>query len=302
MILHSWDRHAFAKALRQGHPVDLRATDLGGADPWRPEEVVPLCHDASAPAWRRWLAPGARPRRRERPRVSVVIPCSRGTPVGLSALLGQDEPVLVRLLWNGGAAPRAPSGVQVERVPWRGHGSTRQAAVAGVTTEYTLFTVDDAIPQGAGFVRTLVDALEGGGHDAVWARQVPWPDASLRTRDRLRAWCPPGGEAPATRLDHVCALHRTGLLRADPLDDVPIAEDWAWGARHRCCLVAEAPVLHSHAPSLRGSYRRTRDIHRVLASHGEGGGVTTASMLAALPRALADRDALGELLGQWRVR
>lgn len=326
MILDRWDPRSFAAAVRSREPVDLRVADLGD---WRPEEVVPLCHavdgervgrersggsggavrpaprsgggePVSRPELRRWLAPGARPELRDRARVTVVIPCSRGTPAGLAALLGQDEPVEVRLLWNGGPAPVVPRGVQVERVPWLGHGRTRQAAVVGVTTPYVLFTVDDAIPLGAGFVRTLVDALEPGP-EAVWARQVPWPDCSRRTRDGLRAWCPASGDAPATRLDHVCALHRTALLRGDPLDDVPIAEDWAWGRRHRCALVVDAPVLHSHAPSLRGSYRRTRDIHRVLAAFGESGPVTTLDMLRALPRAVGDRDAVGELVGQWRV-
>lgn len=300
MILERWDPRSLATAVRSREPVDLQLADLGD---WRPEEVVPLCHAVdgravrSRPEWRRWLAPGARPQRRDRARVTVVIPCSRGTPAGLAALLAQDEAVEVRILWNGGPAPVVPRGVQVERVAWLGHGRTRQAAVVGVTTPYVLFTVDDAIPLGAGFVRTLVDALEAGP-DAVWARQVPWPDCSRRTRDRLRAWCPASGDVPTTRLDHVCALHRTALLRADPLDEVPIAEDWAWGRRHRCGLVIDAPVLHSHAPSLRGSYRRTRDIHKVLADREP---VTTLAMLRGLPRAVGDRDALGELVGQWRA-
>lgn len=296
MRLSRWEPRRLADALRGGIPVELGTTACGE---WRAEEVAPLCH-AVPEVWQDWLAPAARPSGRGTPRVTVLIPSNRGAPVGLRALLAQDEAVDVRVLWNGaGPAPDVP-GASVARVPWNGHGRTRQQAVDGVRTEYVLYTVDDALPLGAGFVRTLVEHLEATGADAVWARQVPWPDASVRTRDRLRAWCPASGQAPATRLDHVCALHRTALLRADPLDDVPIAEDWRWGLRHRCALVPHAPVLHSHAPALRASFQRTRAIHAVRRAAGEAAPLDgPGELLRALPGALRDRDALGELLGQY---
>lgn len=296
MRLEIWDPRRMAAALRSGDPVDLRTTRCGDGVP---AEIAPLCH-AVPEAWAAWLPPPARPSGRTAARVTVVVPSNRGAPLGALGWLAQDEPVDLRVLWNGaGGAPAVP-GATVSRVPWLGHGRTRQAALDGVTTPYVLFSVDDAVPLGAGFVRTLVEALEGSDADAVWARQVPWPDASRRTRDRLRAWCPPSGVVPPTRLDHVCALHRTSLLRADPLDDVPIAEDWAWGRRHRCALVPGAPVLHSHAPALRGSFARTRAIHGVMRRAGpEPARVGAAALLRALPGALPDRDALGELLGQY---
>jgi hypothetical protein len=189
-----------------------------------------------------------------------------------------------------------------------GHGRTRQDAVAAIDTEYVLFTVDDALPLGAGFVRTMVEHLEQSGADAVWARQVAWPDASRRTRDRLRVWCPTSGAVPSTRLDHVCALHRTASLRADPLDAVPTAEDWLWGLRHRTALVVDAPVLHSHSTSFIASFTRTEQIHRVMLAAGAAPAATPAALngaaklLRALPKALLDRDALGELLGQYAAR
>ena len=72
---------------------------------------------------------------------------------------------------------------------------------------------------GAGMVRTMVEALEVGGFDAVVARQVPWPTASAVTRARLRAWTPPGREVVASAmLDNVCALYRREALLADPFD------------------------------------------------------------------------------------
>lgn len=297
MIARGWDPAALSRALRSGEPVDYRGDELG---PCIVPELAPLCHAVSEPGWARWSAPGARPGRVREARVTVVIPCARGTPAGLDGWLGQDEPVDVLLLWNAGPRPAAPGGVTVERVAWLGHGRTRQAGVEQVRTPYVVFSVDDARPLGAGFVRTMVEALEGRSLDAAWARQVPWPDCTRRTRERLRAWCPASGEVPTTRLDHVCALHRVEALRADPLDDVAIAEDWAWGRRHRCGLVVDAPVLHSHAPGVRASFHRTRAIYAEMARAGEDARCSTAQVVRALPGALSDRDALGELLGQWR--
>ena len=297
MLLDRWDTARFEAALRRSDPVDLQTTDLKGH---RPDQIVPLCHAAQEPAWQRWLAPAASPGRHAAPRVTVIIPTATRVPVGIPALLAQDEPVLVHVLWNGHGSPPSIPGAQVRRVTWRGHGATRQEAVSSVETELLMFLVDDATPLGAGFVRTLVEGLEGTGADAVWARQVPWPSASRRIRERLAVWCPWDGGAPNGRLDHVCALHRASTLRKDPLDDVPIAEDWLWGRRHVCALVPSAPVLHSHPPGLRRSYARTRDIHGVLRASGQPGSIDgVGGLLRGLPGALSDRDALGELFGQW---
>ncbi len=297
MVLDRWDPRRLEAAVRAGEAVDLRATTLGKA---RPEQVVPLCHAVTNPDWQRWLAPGAVPNGRTEARVTVVIPTATGIPAGLRALAAQDEPVDVVVLWNGsGPAPEMP-GVTVRTVPWRGHGATRQAAVADVRTPYLLFLVDDAIPLGAGFVRTLVDGLESTSAEAVWARQVPWPTASTRIRDRLAAWCPTDGGSPPSRLDHVCALHRAALLRTDPLDDTPIAEDWLWGRRHRCALVPGAPVLHSHPPGFRRTLARTRAIHKVLRANGERPTVRgVRDVVLGMPGVIGDRDGLAELIGQW---
>ena len=135
-----------------------------------------------------------------------------------------------------------------------------------------------------------------GATDPLAGRASPHPRSSSRVG-------PVSGEVPATRLDHVCALHRTDALRADPLDAAPIAEDWLWGQRHRCALVVDAPVLHSHPPGLRASFQRTQQLHRVMMQSGAAPTVpTAATLLRALPGVIGDRDALGELLGQYAAR
>jgi hypothetical protein len=217
----------------------------------------------------------------------------------------------VLILSNGPGGPHAAEGARVLRVPWLGHGPTRQAAIEHVTDPYVLLTVDDAIPLGAGFVRTMVEALEEGDWEAVWARQIPWPDADHVTRSRLRRWTPPGHVViESAQVDHVAALYRTEVLRALPLPDVPIAEDAWWSLGRRIGYVPAAPVLHSHVREPAALYARNRDIHAELVKMGHPAQVP--SLLAALraaPSALRPLTlgegretlcALAELLGQWR--
>ena len=267
----------------------------GGVRGERPmDEIVPLLHDVEDRRLAHWLAPQARPGTGLR--VSAVIPANRSQPLALPVLTAQDVEVDVHVLANGAYADG-------EQVVWQGHGRTRQAAVERVTSPYILFTVDDALPLGAGFVRTLVEALEDGRYDAVYARQIPWPRADAVTRTRLRAWTPPGeGHQASPHLDHVAALHRRELLLEDPLPDVPTAEDWVWSRRHRVGYVPGAMVVHSHARSFSALYRRTREIHSVRAAWGEAPAVPdVATVCRALPGILGRdlRGALGELLGQY---
>lgn len=286
-------------AVRAGEPVYLgRAARPPPAGPAL-DELVPLCHAVEDPALARWLPPAARPGTPLA--VSVVIPTHRRRPLGLAALEAQDVETERIVLANGPWT----DGV---RVPWTGHGPTRNVGLRLARHPYVLFTVDDAIPLGAGFLRTLVEALEAGNHDAVYARQVPWPTSDPVTRARLRAWTPPPDHSgrPATRptgtLDNVAALYRRDALLADPFDPVDIAEDWRWGRRHDVGYVPTATVVHAHPRRFRELYARTRAIHRVRVATGEPAPVPDLpSLLAALP-GVVGRDApgaLGELLGQW---
>ncbi len=294
MRLHSLDRTGLREleaALRADVPVQLAGTS-GARVPL--DEIVPLCHGVDDPDLA-WMLPPAG-RGGSGLAVSAVIPAHRHRPLGLDALAAQDIEVEVIVLANGGYT----DGVQV---PWEGHGATRQRGVDLARHPWILFSVDDARVLGGGMVRTLVEALEAGGYDAVVARQIPWPTASAATRARLRAWTPPGTTVvDSPMLDNVCALYRRSALLADPFDPVPTAEDWHWGRRHRVGYVPAAPVLHSHPRRLRAAYLRTRDEHLERLRAGEPAAVPDAlHLLRALPSVVgADvRGALGELLGQY---
>jgi hypothetical protein len=302
-----------ARALRRGEPVDLCL----GALPTRAlaAEVFPLCRSvdvggAALPAqWAQLLAPRGRPEHRSGPPVTVLVPTHRRWPASLGALHRQSHPLELRVLSNG-AGPQWLPGARVERVVWQGHGATRQAALERVATPYVLFMSDDACPLGDGWLATLVAALEAGHWDAVVARQVPWPDAPRATRERVRQWTPWSPEVlPIAQADHVATLHRTALLRRAPLPPVDIAEDLVWSQGRRVGLVSAAPVLHSHGPQVRASYRRARAEHAVRAGHGlptpgKEAAAVVQGMLAAPRRLLRDGPRvaaaeLAELLGQW---
>lgn len=277
-------------AVRSGEPV-LLGRDLPSRIPM--DEIVPFCHAVEDPALQCHLAPPAG----ESPTkiaVSIVIPTHRQRPIGLNAWAAQDVETEVLVLANG----TYKEGISV---PWAGHGATRNRGWQLAQYPYVLFSVDDALPLGAGFVRTMVEALEAGNLDAVTARQVPWPTSDRVTRARLRDWTPPGPRSSPI-LDNVCALYRRSALVADPFDAVPIAEDWLWGRRHRVGYVPGAPVAHAHRRTFRALYQRTRDLHREFHRAGEPPRVADfASLMAALPSTFGSdiRGALGELLGQY---
>lgn len=305
--------------LRVGEPIHLRVDAMSGRGHrmgrnLRMDEVVPLVDSvevedvALAHTVNDFAAPAPCPGRNAT--VTAVIPCSRGVPIGLRALLAQDLPVSVLILSNGDG-PAEVSGARVERVPWIGHGAVRASALQWVDTEYVFFTVDDAIPMGGGCLRTLVEALDVGAWDAAVARQIPWPDADAVTAARLRRWTPPGHRVvPMEQTDHVATMIRTDTLREHPIPDVPIAEDAWWSRDRNVAYVPMAPVLHSHSRTPMALYKRNRAIHEQLVSMGRPPAVPNlAAAVAALPGVVRPALAGGaaellnqfaEIAGQWQ--
>jgi len=241
-------------------------------------------------------------------RVTAVIPTHRQTPIGLAALRAQDCEIEVLVLSNGETEVDGDRVIQME---WLGHGATRQAGVEAANGDYILFTVDDALPCGSSCVRTLVNALEEGGFDAVMGRQLPWPQSDLLTQERLAQWTP-GGTTIQTRptIDHVFALYRRDTLLNDPLPDVPIGEDLHWSLGKKIGYVPIAPVIHAHRRSPRSLFDRTQALHVEHFLVGNAPSIPDfASVIRALPSALkagiqyGPREVpnqIAEILGQWR--
>jgi hypothetical protein len=327
MEIHGLDlpeRRKMAQALRRGETIRLVLDALPEAgwvdDEVFLDEILPLCHEvisadrglqATADLHRAPVAEPGSAQSSTSGRVTALIPSHRRVPLGLSALRGQDVDVRVRVLSNGPQGPANVHGAEVIRTTWRGHGLTRRAAIEVVEDPFVLLMVDDAIPLGAGFVRTLVHALESGPWDAVVARQLPWPDTDPVTRARLRAWTPPGAAVvETTQVDHVCALYRTETLRAHPLPGVAIAEDLWWSQGKRVGYVPTAPVIHAHERRPTALYTRNRAIHAERARMGLAPTVPDfGALLGALPGlvrptlqggAVELANQVAEILGQWQ--
>jgi len=312
------ERRELADRIRQGESVDLHIAASEGRGQrlsrnLRLDEIVPLCRSvtcedpAMAEAARLLMAPSARSD--SEGSVTAIIPCNRGVPAGIQALRSQDVDVSVLVLSNG-EGPKEVVGATVKSVPWRGHGQTRAEAIAAVQTEFVLFTVDDAMPLGAGCIRTMIEALNSSNWQAVVARQIPWPDADAVTAARLRRWTPPGHHVVAMgQTDHVATLYRTETLRQFPIPDRPIAEDAWWSRERRVAYVPTAAFLHSHKRRPLELYARNRAIHAELVSMGHPPTITgLGAALGALPGVLRPALAEGplelanqiaEIAGQW---
>ena len=325
MKVHRLDRRErkrMHRALLEGEPIDLELWSAPAPEV-RLDDIVPLCHQVKT--WDRrltasleaFLPPGAEPGHPAR--VSVIIPSHRRVPWGLCALAAQDVEVEILVIDNGPVPLQGETLplARVLRLPWQGHGPTRQQAVHHATGDYVFFTVDDAIPCGAGFLRSLVVALEDGDYDAISARQLPWPDSDPVTTRRLRGWTPPGHRhRVAEQVDHVAALYRRDTLLAHPLPEVPIAEDLHWSQGRRVGYLPNAPVVHAHDRRPLALFQRTRAIHGQHIAAGEPPRVPSPlTVLGATPSLLRPvleagpaellnhgAELLGQLAASWDAR
>ena len=198
--------------------------------------------------------------------VTVVIPTHRAIPIGIDAFLADSSVKEILILSNGSfkGSFEPKSRVRVHSCHWEGHGQTRQASLTCVNTPYVLFSVDDAVPVGGGFVSRLLSQLDSGRWDAVVGRQIPWPSAPLYLHRRMLNWMPPGNRTIAfSQADHVATLYRRETLESSPLPAVDIAEDLMWSIGKSIGLVQDALILHSHPPSIRALWRREVQIEAV---------------------------------------
>ena len=159
------------------------------------------------------------------------------------------------------------TGVKSVRIPWLGHGLSRNHLLAHVTTPYVLFTVDDATLFPDTLVR-LRQTLESCAADAVVARQIPWPDASPIVRRRISRWTPyHSSPYQIEQCDNVATIYRTAQLKENPFATVPIAEDALWSEGKTIYCDPLGLVLHSHDRNPRSLFWREYCIFRQLESH-----------------------------------
>jgi len=183
-------------------------------------------------------------------------------------------------------------GARVIRIPTAAfdHGDTRNLGAREARAPIVVFLSQDALPQDGRFVRRLVEALEQDPRLAgAFARQRPREGADPLTRRDLKSWVAAQPEpravflpAPETlealsplerhrllAFDDVASAVRREVLVAHPFEKTRFGEDVEWAQRvlrlgHGIAYVPEAVVLHSHARTARGLFRRNYLGHRVL--------------------------------------
>jgi glycosyltransferase involved in cell wall biosynthesis/GT2 family glycosyltransferase len=235
------------------------------------------------------------------PRATVVILVKDGAPwlpALMNSLKAQDlEGGLEVLVVDSGSsdgsqAIAGASGARVLHVAPESfdHGTTRNLAAREARGAIVLFLSQDALPAGPRFVRALVEALEADPRLAgAFARQVPRDDADPLTRRDLAAWVAAGPEARVVFLpettalqalsplerhrllafDDVASATRREVLLAHPFAPTRFGEDVEWAQQvlregFGICYVPSAVVVHSHARTARGLFRRNYLGHRVL--------------------------------------
>jgi glycosyltransferase involved in cell wall biosynthesis/GT2 family glycosyltransferase len=235
------------------------------------------------------------------PRATVVTLVKDGAPYIpdlMESLAGQELPGGLEVLavdsgsTDGSPAMLEAHGARVVRVPPESfdHGATRNLAVSEARGAVVVFLSQDALPAGPRFVLTLVETLEADPRLAgAFARQTPRAGADPLTRRDLAAWVAAG---PAPRVvflpemaalesmsplerhrllafDDVASAVRRDVLLAHPFARTRFGEDAEWAQRvlragFGIGYVPSAVVVHSHARTARGLFRRNYLGHRVL--------------------------------------
>lgn len=235
------------------------------------------------------------------PRATVVTLVKDGAAYMrdlMESLNGQElEGGLEVLAVDSGSTDGSPAileahGARILRVPPESfdHGATRNLAASEARGAIVVFLSQDAVPAGSRFVLTLVEALEADPRLAgAFARQVPRTGADPLTRRDLAAWV---AGAPAPRMvflpdtkalealsplerhrllafDDVASAVRRDVLLAHPFARTRFGEDVEWAQRvlregFGIGYVPSAVVVHSHARTARGLFRRNYLGHRLL--------------------------------------
>ena len=195
-------------------------------------------------------------------KTGVVVPIRDGGERWrrcLAALAAQrPRPVALVVVDSGsrdgsdGAAERA--GARLLRIPPEqfDHGETRNLGARALPEDLdaVVFTVQDAVPQGAGCLEALARAACAPGVGAATARQVPPPDAGWITASTVAA-SPFAAAEPA----------RTGPLAREVLDRLA-PEDW------RPLLMLDDVLSAVRAPLFRRvGFRRTMHVEDALLAY-----------------------------------
>lgn len=145
-------------------------------------------------------------------------------------------------------------------------------------SEFGIFINADATPQGTGWLRPLVTALQDPKTAAVFGRQIPRPDCRpVFACDYERCF---GPNRESAKWDHFFSMVSSGLRkdvwsRRGFREDLQYAEDdeytrWCKDAGYAVKYVAESVAMHSHNYTVPQSYKRSFGDARAIGKAWEG--------------------------------
>jgi GT2 family glycosyltransferase len=163
------------------------------------------------------------------------------------------------------------------------HSRTRNHALMAASYPEVVLLVQDAIPVSNHWLQDMSNALHSADIVALSGMHLPHAQADLFARFEVDSHREYLGSAFQTfgfdalsghnesydtllrkiRLDNVCSIYRTEVLRRSPFPDVPFGEDmaWAYALLRKGCRIAYDPriaVYHSHNRS--SDYRFSRAV------------------------------------------
>jgi rhamnosyltransferase len=132
-------------------------------------------------------------------------------------------------------------------------------------TDLAIFLNADATPQGANWLRPLVEALQNPRDAAVFGRQIPRPDCeAVFAHDYDRCF---GQNRESRHWDHFFSMVSSGLrkdvwAKRGFLESMQYSEDdeytrWCRAAGYEVVYVPESVVMHSHNYTPRQAYKRS---------------------------------------------
>src|SRR5262245_36586945 len=144
--------------------------------------------------------------------------------------------------------------------------------------EFGIFLNADATPQGTGWLRPLVEALQDPTAAAVFGKQIPRPDCqAVYAHDYERCF---GPERETGRWDHFFSMVSSGLRKdiwaqRGFLEKMQYSEDdeytrWCRAQGYKVVYVPDSVVVHSHNYTLSQAYRRSFGEAKALAAVWSG--------------------------------
>ncbi|HKQ40724.1 MAG TPA: glycosyltransferase [Verrucomicrobiae bacterium] len=132
-------------------------------------------------------------------------------------------------------------------------------------SEYIIFLNADATPQGANWLRPLVNGLLDSQTAAVYGRQIPRPDCrAVYAHDYERCF---GDHRESTQWDHFFSMASSGIRkdvwsRRHFAETITYSEDdewtrWCRAEGYRILYIPESVAMHSHNYTPAQAYKRS---------------------------------------------